>query len=79
MSDSAIGYAGMKDKQGVTRQWFSVADVKWNENTAANLSPIKVIRHSYHTNKLRLSHLKNKFQIVLRGDIEQDSEKLEKH
>ena len=78
VSDSAIGYAGMKDKQGVTRQWFSVADVKWNENTAANLSPIKVIRHSYHTNKLRLSHLKgNKFQIVLRGDIEQDSEKLE--
>ena len=79
VSESFIGYAGLKDKHGVTRQWFSIANSKWDETLVQQLTEVKVLKHSYHDNKLRLSHLRgNKFKIVLRGDIEKDQNKLDK-
>jgi tRNA pseudouridine13 synthase len=61
-----VGYAGMKDKHAVTRQWFSVttpqpADVA----TAAGL---QVLESSRHERKLRRGQLeRNTFDVCLRG------------
>lgn len=61
-----IGYAGMKDRHGVTTQWLSVparapAPDTWQ------LPPELVIKQaSRHTNKLRTGHLRgNRFRIGL--------------
>jgi len=66
-----VGIAGMKDKQAVTRQHFSVylpskaADEKGLANLAD--SPVKVLWSDRHGNKLRRGHLKaNRFTIRVR-------------
>ena len=64
-----VSYAGMKDRQAVTEQWFSVQlpgreDPDW---TALNSDVITVIRHARHSRKLRRGALKgNAFKLVLR-------------
>lgn len=62
-------FAGMKDKQGVTRQWFSVPAGKGNE-TGVNLQhpQLRVLRSGRNSRKLRRgSHKGNRFRIVLRA------------
>ena len=65
-----IGYAGLKDRHAVTRQWFSVDmgrkdDLPWQVLLPANCRLIKSMRH---TKKLRRGVLKgNTFDITLRG------------
>lgn len=63
----AIGYAGLKDKNAVTRQWFSVLTKSTAEGL--ELGPnITVLETSRHDNKLRTGHLRgNKFVITLVG------------
>jgi tRNA pseudouridine13 synthase len=63
-----IGYAGMKDRHGVTTQWVSVpgrapAPDGWQ------LPPeLRVLEVSRHTNKLRTGHLRgNRFDVGLVG------------
>jgi tRNA pseudouridine13 synthase len=64
-----VSYAGMKDRQALTEQWFSVqlpgkADPDW---TALNSETITVIRVARHSRKLRRGALKgNAFRLVLR-------------
>ena len=64
-----VSYAGMKDRQAVTEQWFSVQlpgqdDPDW---MALNSETIAVIRHARHARKLRRGALKgNTFRLVLR-------------
>lgn len=61
-----IGYAGMKDKHAVTRQWFSVLGNhatagEWNLGEGARI--LSVTRHN---NKLRTGHLiGNRFELTL--------------
>ncbi len=64
---AAIGHAGMKDRQAVTRQWISVpakAEPRlssWSDDAA------KVLEAKRHQNKLKPGHLKgNRFRIRLR-------------
>jgi len=67
---SAVGYAGMKDKNAITRQIISIhtpgkthADYPMLEDDR-----IGVLWADQHTNKLRLGHLKgNRFSIKLRN------------
>ncbi len=63
-----IGYAGMKDAHGVTRQMLSVEHVDNSQVQSLTLTRIQVLSVSRHTNKLKLGHLAgNRFEIKVRG------------
>ena len=68
LSQSEIGYAGMKDRMSVSRQWLSLP-----RSAEANLErlesdDVKVLETAVHTNRLKIGHLKgNRFRILLRG------------
>ncbi len=62
-----IGYAGLKDKNALTYQYISLP--KRYEDALKNFShpKIKIIETTYHTNKIRLGHLKgNRFFVRLK-------------
>lgn len=75
-----VGYCGLKDRQAVTTQWFSVwlpgkADPDWSSIEHPDLRVIRQVRHG---RKLQRGALKgNAFQIVLR-DVEGDRDEVEK-
>lgn len=63
-----IGYAGMKDRQAVTRQVFSVRGTTPEAAMAVKTPELSVLWTARHGNKLRLGHLKaNRFAIKVRG------------
>lgn len=67
-----IGYAGLKDKQAVTRQQFSIHQLRrGHEDHCIELlrqSGVTVLSSRRHGNKLRLGHLAgNRFVILVRG------------
>lgn len=68
VSDRDIGYAGMKDAVGVTRQTISIPRVPPEQVAALALPGITVLSAALHRNKLRLGHLAaNRFRIRVRG------------
>jgi len=68
LSDRDVGYAGMKDAVGVTRQTISLQGTKPEEALSLQLDGITVCSAIRHTNKLKPGHLKgNRFQITIRG------------
>jgi tRNA pseudouridine13 synthase len=63
-----IGYAGMKDAVGITRQTISIPRVAPEKILSLQIPGITVLSAVLHGNKLRLGHLKgNRFQIHVRG------------
>lgn len=64
-----IGWAGMKDRHAVTRQWLSLpppASPERLEGFADNC--LRVVRVTRHKNKLKTGHLRgNRFALVVRG------------
>lgn len=66
-----VGYAGMKDRHAVTRQWFSVRrpageDVDWQR---LDLDGVTLLDLGRHRRKLRRgAHRANRFVILLRLD-----------
>src|SRR4051812_35491976 len=58
ISEREIGYAGMKDSTGVTRQTISVQHVSPEKIAALKPEGITILAAVRHTNKLRLGHLK---------------------
>ena len=63
-----IGYAGMKDAVGVTRQTISLQKVAAGAARALKLDNITVLSAVLHSNKLKPGHLKgNRFSIIVRG------------
>ncbi len=65
-----VGYAGLKDRHAVTRQWFSVP--RWNAPDwgALDVEGVTLLETQRHEKKLRRgAHRQNRFQIVARGDI----------
>ena len=63
-----IGYAGMKDAVGVTRQTISIQWITPEKARALELDGVTVVSAERHSNKLKLGHLKgNLFRIVVRG------------
>jgi len=63
-----VGYAGMKDAAGVTRQAISIQRVTPEKALTLELDGVKVLSAERHSNKLKLGHLKgNRFRIVVRG------------
>ena len=70
---SDIGYAGLKDKQAVTRQWLSLPDVEPDRASALAWDDLRVLEASWHGNKLRTGHLRgNRFTVVLH-DVRPDA------
>jgi len=68
VSERDIGYAGMKDAVGVTRQTISLQRVKAEDALALVLDGVRIVSAIRHTNKLKLGHLKgNHFKIAVRG------------
>ena len=62
-----IGYAGLKDKNAMTKQYISLP--KKHEQKLEDFSHenIKILSHTYHSNKIRTGHLKgNRFFIRLK-------------
>ncbi len=63
-----VGYAGMKDAVGITRQTISIQRITSDKALALELDGIRIISALRHSNKLKLGHLKgNRFSVVIRG------------
>ena len=65
-----VGYAGLKDRHAITRQWFSVP--RWNSPDWGQLAVegIRLVDQQRHNRKLRRgAHSANEFRIVLKGDV----------
>ena len=72
-----IGFAGLKDRHAITRQWFSVP--RWNSPdwNQLSLEGIKICRVERHRRKLRRgAHRSNRFAITLRCSPELDIESI---
>ena len=64
----AMGAAGMKDRQAVTRQWVSLPDVDPATALAFSTPELRVLDAKRHGNKLKTGHLRgNRFTVRLRG------------
>lgn len=73
------GYAGLKDRYAITRQWFSLYRPKGEPLDLTQLQhpEFKVLSQSRHVRKLRPGDLQgNRFQIVLR-DVTGDRDAIE--
>ena len=69
-AEREIGYAGMKDARGVTRQTVSIPRVAPEAVTALEVPGVTVLSARRHGNKLRLGHLAgNRFAIRIRGSV----------
>jgi tRNA pseudouridine13 synthase len=80
-SSSDVGYAGMKDRHAITRQWFSLpwaADPASPEDAGseapapavfeAQIEGVRILKTARHEKKLRRGVLRgNHFRILLRG------------
>ena len=63
-----FGYAGLKDRKGVTRQTFSIAKVAPERLLEIRMGQLKVLWSRLHVNKLRIGHLKgNRFRVRIQN------------
>ncbi len=75
-------FSGMKDRQGVTKQWFSLHVKKTSQNLIDEFKHphLQILRSVANSRKLRRgSHRSNHFRIVVRGlsgDMEQGKQRL---
>ena len=64
---SAAGWAGLKDRHAVTRQWISIFGTSPDSLRQAEVEGIQVLEAASHPQKLRTGHLRgNRFRIRLR-------------
>ena len=76
-----VGYAGLKDRYAITRQWFSIYFPKGETPDLTQLQhpEFKVLSQSRHVKKLRPGDLQgNRFRILLR-DVSGDREAIERN
>jgi tRNA pseudouridine13 synthase len=77
--ESDVGFAGLKDRNAITRQWFSIrrpsaAGTDWK---AFELPGVTILKQTQHGRKLRRgAHSGNRFRITVAG-VDGDSEQLE--
>ena len=64
-----VGYAGLKDRHAITRQWFSVPRWHSPDWRLLDVDGVQILDVQRHHKKLRRgAHRANHFRIVLRGD-----------
>lgn len=74
-----VGYAGLKDARGITRQTLSIPRVDPAAALALEIPGIRIISAIRHGNKLRMGHLKgNEFRIVIRDVVTDAAERAER-
>lgn len=62
-----IGYAGLKDKNALTKQYISILKKHEEKLESFSHDQIKFLSRTYHNNKIRLGHLKgNRFFIRIK-------------
>ena len=60
-----VGYAGLKDRHAVTRQWLSIPRLDPERALALAEPDLRVLEARRHGNKLRTGHLRgNRFEVV---------------
>jgi tRNA pseudouridine13 synthase len=74
-----IGYAGLKDKDGLTIQWISVPRKYRDEINNFEDKKIKILEQDLHRNKLKIGHLKgNKSFVRLKKVLPSDAKSIER-
>ncbi|MCW8924626.1 MAG: tRNA pseudouridine(13) synthase TruD [Xanthomonadales bacterium] len=79
-----VGYAGLKDRHAVTRQWFSVpvGEAGGEIFPDAQIEGVRVLESRLHQRKLKRGTLDgNRFELVIRnfdGDVTDTSQRLER-
>ena len=79
VQDKDVGYAGLKDRHAITRQWFSIHLPKAETPDLTQLQhpEFKVLQQQRHVKKLRAGDLQgNQFRILLR-DVRGDRHAIE--
>ena len=67
IKNKEIGYAGLKDKHALTKQYISLPRKYEERMDGFEAEGIKILSKTYHTNKIRIGHLKqNRFYIRLK-------------
>lgn len=73
-----VGYAGLKDKHAMTKQYISLHKKHEAAMDAFEDENIKVISKTYHNNKIRIGHLKgNRFFIKVKKVNPTDAKKID--
>jgi tRNA pseudouridine13 synthase len=75
-----MGFAGMKDKTAITRQWICISNIEPDKlsNLEEKLYNVKILKITQNEKKLRIGQLVgNKFRILIRdtSDPENDTDK----
>jgi tRNA pseudouridine13 synthase len=67
LPEREIGYAGMKDSRGITRQTLSLPRIRPEIALGLDLPGIRMLNAAFHRNKLKLGHLRgNRFRVRVR-------------
>ena len=78
-----VGYAGLKDRHAITRQWFSVPDSGTTQETLekTGIEGVNILESHRHSRKLKRGTLDgNRFHLRIRdfkGDVDQTTRRLE--
>jgi len=78
-----VGYAGLKDRHAVTRQWFSVPGTETTQQCLENteIEGVNILQSCKHTRKLKRGTLNgNRFQLNIRdlkGEVDLMAQRLE--
>jgi len=82
VSRRQVGYAGLKDRHAITRQWFSVQlpKVRTLPELQAELPPnLQVIEDQWHQSKLKTGGLSHNHFILTIRNIQGDQQQVEDH
>jgi len=76
IGDRDVSWAGLKDRNAVTRQWLSLPWKAAQKLEGFSVPGVTVLKTSRHRNKLKTGHLRgNQFTLVLRGVADVDAAK----
>lgn len=73
VAERDLGYAGMKDARGITRQSVSIPGVRPEAVAALEIPGVKVLATARHHNKLRLGHLAGNRFLIRLGNVAADA------
>lgn len=77
LSRKRMGFAGMKDKAAITRQWICVSNMEGKnlQDLEEKLYNVKILKITQNEKKLRIGQLLgNKFKILVRNTLDPESD-----
>lgn len=78
IQNKEIGYAGLKDKHAMTKQYISILKKYEEKMDEFEHENVKILSKTYHNNKIRTGHLKgNRFYIKLKKVNPTSAQKLD--